>query len=558
MKRFMKSLHPDNLEDLIAGVAMYRPGPMQFIDSFCNRKFGKEPIVYDTPREEKFLRVTYGLPVYQEQVMQIFQELAGYSLGEADIVRRAMGKKDKAALLQQKEKFIFGGTSITNGSHIDGCIARGIPEETANKIFSDMRSFAQYAFNKSHAAAYATLAYQTAWLKKYYCKEFICALLNDRLNNIDEITKYVSYLRGKGYDVFPPDINKSKTGFTVVPSGIRFGLSALKGAGQGAIDAIIAEREDKGLFADFPDFILRCINYINTRLVEGLIYAGAFDSMNVKRSQLILVYEQLIARAKIIEKQKESAQISFFDMLQGPEDKLTVDYPSVPEFDHTEKLAKEKEVTGIYVSGHPFEKYMGKVEGCNFDCSILDDYSTDDEGNKIYNAMENEQRVVFAGIITSVRRTTTKRTGASMAIIHVEDIYGTCECVCFPAVYEKYRDLIGPDHIVRITGHINIDTDQGSVSCIVDEVADVNELKAAAASGKPAQAQKILWLNASALPDALFDDMVDMLGNYEGGDTPCRIVRGGKKYKYPKNLNYCRGLVAELNYYITMQDIVLK
>ncbi|MCD8306670.1 MAG: DNA polymerase III subunit alpha [Clostridia bacterium] len=556
MKRFMKSLHPDNLEDLIAGVAMYRPGPMQFIDSFCNRKFGKEPIVYDTPQEEKFLRVTYGLPVYQEQVMQIFQALAGYSLGEADVVRRAMGKKDKAALLQQKEKFIFGGTSITNGSHIDGCIARGIPEETANKIFNDMRNFASYAFNKSHAAAYATLAYQTAWLKNYYCKEFICALLNDRLDKIDEITKYVLYLRNKGYDVFPPDINRSVTAFAVVPTGIRFGLSALKGAGQAAIDAIINERNEKGPFADFPDFILRCINYINTRLVEGLIYAGAFDSMGVKRSQLIQVYEQLIARAKIIEKQKESAQISFFDIF-ATDDKLTVDYPKIPEFDHAEKLAKEKEVTGIYVSGHPFEKYMGKVEGCNFDLSILDDYSEDDEGNRIYNAMENDQKVTFAGIITSVRKTTTRRTGASMAIINVEDVYGSMECVCFPAVFEKYRDLISPDHIVRISGRISIDPDKSQeASCAVDDIVDVNALKAAAA--KPAAPQKVLWLNASGLTEGQFDDMLDMLQNYEGGDTPCRIVRSGKKFKYPRPLNYCRGLVAELNYYITMQDILLK
>ncbi|MCD8294182.1 MAG: DNA polymerase III subunit alpha [Clostridia bacterium] len=553
MKRFMKSLHPDNLEDLIAGVAMYRPGPMQFIDSFCNRKFGKEPIIYDTPREEKILKVTYGLPVYQEQVMQIFQELAGYSLGEADIVRRAMGKKDKVALMQQKEKFIFGGTSITNGSHIDGCIARGIPEETANKIFNDMRAFASYAFNKSHAAAYATLAYQTAWLKKYYCKEFICALLNDRLDKMDEITKYVLYLRNLGYDVFQPDINKSCTAFTVVPSGIRFGLSALKGAGQGAIDAIIAERNEHGLFVDFPDFIMRCVNNINTRLVEGLIYAGAFDSLGVKRSQLIQVYEQLIARAKIIEKQKESAQISFFDTLLG-EDKLTVEYPDVPEFDHTEKLAKEKEVTGIYVSGHPFEKYMGKVEGCNFDCSILDDYSEDDEGNKIYNAMENDQKVTFAGIITSVRRTTTRRTGASMAIINVEDVYGTMECVCFPAIYEKYRDLVTQDRIVRIAGRINMDQNQ-AVSCVVDEIADVSTLRTITA--RPKEPQKVLWLNGSALTDALFEDMVDMLYNYPG-DSPCRIVRGGKKFKFPQGVNYCRGLIAELNYFITMQDILLK
>lgn len=215
MKRFMKNLRPDCLEDLIAGVSLYRPGPMQFIDSFCRRKHGQEEIKYDCPQEEKILKVTYGIPVYQEQVMQIFQDLGGFSLGEADLVRRAMGKKDKKTLMAQKEKFINGGISDTNGSEIVGCKKNGISVNVANKIFGDMENFASYAFNKSHAAAYATLAYQTAWLKKYYCKEFICALLNNRLNKIDEITKYVLYLKEKGYKVLPPDINKSKTVFTV-------------------------------------------------------------------------------------------------------------------------------------------------------------------------------------------------------------------------------------------------------------------------------------------------------------------------------------------------------
>ena len=293
MKRFMKNLRPDCLEDLIAGVSLYRPGPMQFIDSFCRRKHGQEEIKYDCPQEEKILKVTYGIPVYQEQVMQIFQDLGGFSLGEADLVRRAMGKKDKKTLMAQKEKFINGGISDTNGSEIVGCKKNGISVNVANKIFGDMENFASYAFNKSHAAAYATLAYQTAWLKKYYCKEFICALLNNRLNKIDEITKYVLYLKEKGYKVLPPDINKSKTVFTVENDGVRFGLSALKGAGQAVIDAVIEERNKNGDFKDFPDFVSRCISVLNSRLVEGLILSGAFDAMGVKRSQLEEIYEPL-------------------------------------------------------------------------------------------------------------------------------------------------------------------------------------------------------------------------------------------------------------------------
>ncbi|MGN0818370.1 MAG: DNA polymerase III subunit alpha, partial [Candidatus Coproplasma sp.] len=332
MKKFMRTLKPDCLEDLIAGVSLYRPGPMRFIDSFCDRKHGVEPITYDCPEEEKILKVTYGIPVYQEQVMQIFQFLAGFSLGEADLVRRAMGKKDKKTLMAQKEKFINGGISDTNGSEIVGCVKNGISAEVAAKIFADMEGFASYAFNKSHAAAYATLAYQTAWLKKYYCKEFICALLNNRLNKIDEITKYVLYLKDKGMKVLPPDINKSKTVFSVENDGVRFGLSALKGTGQSAINDVIAEREKNGKFKDFPDFVLRCAALVNKRIIEGLILSGAFDEMGIARSRLFAVYDGLYSRAVGINKQKNSDQISLFgDFIQ--EEKLEVTYPDLPEYE---------------------------------------------------------------------------------------------------------------------------------------------------------------------------------------------------------------------------------
>ena len=414
MKRFMKNLKPDCLEDLIAGVSLYRPGPMRFIDSFCKRKHGQEPISYDCSQEEKILKVTYGIPVYQEQVMQIFQDLAGFSLGEADLVRRAMGKKDKKTLMAQKEKFINGGVSTTNGNEIKGCVQNGIPAEVANKIFGDMEGFASYAFNKSHAAAYAVLAYQTAWLKKYYCKEFICALLNNRLNKIDEITKYVIYLKEKGYKVYPPDINKSKTVFTVEKNGVRFGLSALKGAGQTAIDSIIEERTKNGDFKDFPDFISRSVNWLNSRLVEGLIFAGAFDEMGVKRSQLALVYDQLCSRAKAISKQRDSAQMSLFGNFIE-EEKLDVNYPDIPEYELNEKLSKEKLVLGVYVSGHPFEKYMNAFPDCTFDCSYLEDYVEDEDGNRTFNRIEDGMRITMSGIISSYRRTTTKRTGTYMA-----------------------------------------------------------------------------------------------------------------------------------------------
>ena len=554
MKKFMRQLKPDCLEDLIAGVSLYRPGPMRFIDDFCNRKHGTAPITYDTPEEEKILKVTYGIPVYQEQVMQIFQYLAGFSLGEADLVRRAMGKKDKKTLMAQKEKFINGGISDTNGSTIVGCVKNGISAEVASKIFADMEGFASYAFNKSHAAAYATLAYQTAWLKKYYIKEFICALLNNRLNKIEEITKYVLYLKDKGIKVLPPDINKSKTVFSVQDDGVRFGLSALKGTGQGAIDDVIAERTQNGEFKDFPDFVLRCAPFVNKRIIEGLILAGAFDSMGVHRSQLFAVYDDVYSRASGISKQKSGAQMSLFGEFIE-EERLEVTYPDIPEYEVMDKLSKEKEVLGVYVSGHPFEKYKNAFKEANFNCSMLE-YVEDEDGNRSYPNVEQGMQVEMGGIISAYRRTTTKRTGAFMAFVTVEDIYGSVECVAFPAIYERVKAAIANDKIVTVKGKLDLDGGK-EPSIILDDLKEFDTesfsgggVKKPAAGGK----QPVLWLNATALTDTDFEDFVSMLSNYEGG-TACAILRGNKKYRLPGGINYCRGLLAELCGYITEKDI---
>lgn len=558
MKKFMRQLKPDCLEDLIAGVSLYRPGPMRFIDDFCNRKHGLAPIIYDTPEEEKILKVTYGIPVYQEQVMQIFQYLAGFSLGEADLVRRAMGKKDKKTLMAQKEKFIHGGISDTNGSKIVGCVNNGISAEIAAKIFADMEGFASYAFNKSHAAAYATLAYQTAWLKKYYCKEFICALLNNRLNKIEEITKYVLYLKDKGIKVLPPDINKSKTVFSVQDGGVRFGLSALKGTGQGAIDDVINERQKNGDFKDFPDFVLRCASFVNKRIIEGLILSGAFDSMGIARSRLFAVYDDVYSRAVGINKQKSGAQMSLFGEFIE-EEQLQVNYPDIPEYDVMEKLFKEKQVLGVYVSGHPFEKYKVAFKDKNFNCSMLE-YTEDEEGNRSYTQVEQGMLVEMGGIISAYRRTTTKRTGAIMAFITIEDMYGSVECVAFPAIFEKVKAAIANDRIVTVKGKLDIDGGK-EPSIILD---DLKEFDIEAFEGKPSGGIKsnssaagkrpVLWLNATALSDTDFDDFVAMLGNYEG-PTTCAIVRGNKKYKLPSGVNYCRGLLAEISSFIFEKDI---
>ena len=555
MKRFMKQLKPDCLEDLIAGVSLYRPGPMRFIDDFCKRKHGEEPIVYDCPEEEKILKVTYGIPVYQEQVMQIFQNLAGFSLGEADLVRRAMGKKDKKTLMAQKEKFINGGISDTNGSKIDGCVANGIEAKIAEKIFADMEGFASYAFNKSHAAAYATLAYQTAWLKKYYCKEFICALLNNRLNKIDEITKYIIYLKEKGMKVLPPDINRSKTAFSVEGDGILFGLSALKGSGQAAIDDVIKERTAHGLFKDFPDFLMRCAGVVNKRIIEGLILAGAFDAMGIPRSQLYAVYDELYTRASAINKQRNSAQLSLFGEIIA-DDRLDVNYPNIPEFDLMDKLSKEKLVLGVYVSGHPFERYMSAFTDCSFNCSDLTDYVEDEDGNRTYNKISDGASVTMGGIISNIRRTTTRSSGAFMAFVTVEDIYGTIECVAFPSIYERIKAVLAADKIVRLRGKLDL-SKEDEPSIILDGMTEFDPTgfdKKSTNTHRAVKRQATLWLNATELSDDDFNDMVSMLSNYEG-ETACAIVRGKQKFRLSHGINYCRGLLAELCSYILEQDI---
>ena len=555
MKRFMKTLKPDTLEDLIAGISLYRPGPMKFIDSFCKRKHGEEPITYDCPEEEKILKVTYGIPVYQEQVMQIFQFLAGFSLGEADLVRRAMGKKDKKTLMAQKEKFINGGISDTNGSKIVGCVNNGISADVAAKIFANMEGFASYAFNKSHAAAYATLAYQTAWLKRYYCKEFICALLNNRLNKIDEITKYVLYIKEKGMKLFPPDINKSKTAFAVENDGIRFGLSALKGSGQAAIDEVIKERTENGPFVDFPDFIMRCAGVVNKRIIEGLILAGAFDSMGVRRSQLYAVYDELYSRAVAINKQKNSNQLSLFgDIIE--EEKLMVDYPDLPEYELMEKLSREKQVLGVYVSGHPFEKYMAAFRECNFNCSLISYFNEDEDGNRTYNSITDGMAVNMGGIISAYKRTTTRSSGATMAFLTLEDVYGSVECVAFPAIYERSKAAIAVDKIVSIKGKLDL-SKPDEPTIILDTVKEFDRDGFDSANAKAntvKQRKATLWLNASELSDEDFDEIVGVLTNYEG-ETLCAIVRGNKKYRLPSGINYCRGLIAELRGYLYEKDI---
>lgn len=304
--------------------------------------------MYDTPYLEPILKNSYGVIVYQEQVMQIFQHLAGYSLGQADLVRRAMAKKHLDELMAQKDKFIYG--DIEKGGNITGCVSKGIPAEVAAKIFADMESFASYAFNKSHAAAYAVVAYRTAYLKYFYPKEFLAGILNDRLDKIEEVSKYIAYMKERGIAVLQPDINRSKTIFAVEGKGLRIGLGALRGIGIEAIESVIQERNDHGEFTDFADFNVRCAKYINKRIVESLIYAGAFDCFGYPRAVFIAVYEEVLSRVTAMEKQKSGDQISLFGNIIE-EEKVVIDYPVIPEYDQAENCRSKNRCSGCTSAG---------------------------------------------------------------------------------------------------------------------------------------------------------------------------------------------------------------
>ena len=553
MKKFMKELKPGCLEDIIAGVALYRPGPMAYIPTYISNKLNPAQVKYDTPLLEHILKVTYGVIVYQEQVMQIFQDLAGFSLGQADLVRRAMGKKNKAELMAQKDKFIFG--NIKDGGNIEGAVSRGIPKEVAAKIFGDMESFASYAFNKAHATCYAVLAYRTAYLKRFYPKEFLAAILNNRIDKIDEVSKYIVYLKEKNILVLQPDVNKSKTYFSVQGNGVRFGLSALKGVGVNATHAIIDEREKHGEFKNFPDFVFRCASFLNKRMLEGLICAGAFDCFGVYRSQLLLVYESVLDRANKISKQKQSMQMSLFgDIIV--EDNTNLDYPNVPELETGDKLAKEKAVLGVYVSGHPFEKFSKMFEDCSFSCLKLQNFEEDDDGRKTYPELTDGATVTMGGIIGSYKKINT-RSGSSMAFISVEDLYGSIECVAFPNVYDKIKNIVLADKVVRLSGKMQLDDEKAPVIILdkMEEFTGTQTAQPQEVSRPVRKTEHALWLNASELTDDEFDELTELFSHYANGTAIIKIKRGASKYKM-SNVNDCRGLREELRLFLDDKDIV--
>ncbi len=553
MKRFMKQLRPTCLEDLIAGISLYRPGPMDFIPNYLKNRAEPEKIHYLTPLLKPILEKTYGVIIYQEQVMQIFRNLAGYSLGQADLVRRAMAKKHLNELMAQKDKFIYGDVDKVVGKDKDGnpvygsitgCQAHGISPEVASELFAQMESFASYAFNKSHAAAYAVVTYETAYLKKYYPKEFLAGVLNNRISKIDEVAKYIVYMREKNIGILPPDVNRSKAYFAVEGDGIRIGLCALRGVGIAAMESVVNERMKNGPFADFSDFLMRCISFINKKMVEALILGGAFDSLGHTRSQFAAVYEELMRRIQALDKQRSSRQISLFgDIIV--EEAPKAEYPSIPEWEKEELLSKEKSILGVYVSGHPFEKYAHRFSDCTFNTGMLTDFEEDEETHdRTYNLVKAGDPVTMGGIIAGIKKISTK-SGGFMSFITVEDLYGSVECLAFPKIYEKTRSIVKQDAVVRVKGKIDIPSEKAPV-IIVDSIEALKP--DVAPEMPPAQAEgEVLWLDARALTEDDFNELIEMLSDYEGG-TRTKILFGGKRFEYSVRLS--RALLAEVRMFL--------
>jgi len=458
MRQFLKELKPDNFEDIIAGISLYRPGPMDQIPRYIANKKNPESIKYTDPSLEKVLQVTYGCMVYQEQVMQIVRDLAGYSLGRSDLVRRAMAKKKAEIMKQERHNFIYGIVDDDGNVIVPGALRNGIAEDKANRIFDEMMEFAKYAFNKSHAAAYALIAYQTAWLKYHYPVEFMAALMTSVIGNSEKVAGYIQYCRKKGIEVLPPDINESHIKFTVVDGNIRFGLAAVKNVGLSPIKSILKAREEKGKFRSLVDFCQKVDGAaINKRLVESLIKCGAFDSLNVYRSQLMAVYEKVMDSVAQERRRNIDGQISLFEQFSSSkETALEMDIlPDIKEFPKKILLSMEKETLGVYISGHPLAEYKDILENMTTTLDLQSLKHFEEEGVNAGVDLKDGSSVTIGGIVVERKRKAT-RNNNMMAFVTLEDLYGTVELIVFPTIFKKYSTLLEVDKTVIVEGRISM------------------------------------------------------------------------------------------------------
>ena len=570
-QKFMKELQPTCIEDIVAAVSLYRPGPMDSIPRYVQNKHNPEKTTYDHPILEPILSVTYGCIVYQEQVMRIVQDMAGYTLGQADMVRRMMGKKKMDAMIAERQIFLNGRPAANGKTAIDGALKRGVPADVANKVWSEMESFASYAFNKSHAAAYSYITYQTAYLKCYYEPEFLTSILNNRITSADEIKNYVAYAKEEKIEVLPPDINLSETYFSVKDGKIRFGLAALKNVGIGVVDTIIAERNLNGNYKDLEDFIKRLDGQaLNKRCVESMILSGAFDCFGVKRSQMMNVYEIIIDRVSKDKKNRATGQLDMFGGSSSmPSIENKVEYPNIAEYSDQTKLKFEKQVVGTYISGHPLDNYIDKLSKFNFNSSMIKEESEEDEmvveedSENLSTVEENElkdgMQISCGGILSEIKKVLTKSSNKEMAILKVEDLYGSFDVMLVPNTYDKYKNKLAEDCMFSVYGKLSMrDGEKPIVIASNLTFWSVDESEPAEIKEEKKEVQKTLYLRYNTKDGVIHPQILSILKNYVG-DTPVIIKCTGldKSFKLSFKTNANNYLLNELNAILSEEDIKL-
>lgn len=554
MRSFMKQLKPDNFEDIVAGISLYRPGPMDSIPNYINNKNNPGHVEYLHEKLKPIMEVTYGCLVYQEQVMQVVRDLGGYSYGRSDLVRRAMGKKKMDVMEKERQYFIHGKFDDNGELEIAGCVRNGVPEEIGNKIFDDMIDFAKYAFNKSHAAAYGVLAYQTAYLKAHYPVEFMAALITSVMGNTDKVVEYIRECNNLKIDILKPDINKSFTKFSVEGKSIRFGLAAVKNVGVNVLNNIIAERENGGEFKDFNEFCKRLDSKdSNKRIIESLIKCGAFDEMGNNRASLLLGYEKLLESIALDRKKNLVGQVSLFDGFEmdaaiNNDIQNMYKLPQVKELEEKEKLYLEKEVLGMYVSGHPLSQYKDKLKkNTTINNADLNDIKED----YVSYLNLNEKEVTMGGIVINKTIRTTKRNDL-MAIIELEDLYGVIEVIVFPQVLQKYNTIIQEDKIIYIKGRLSIKEDENA-KLIAREIIDMNE--------SINQEKPTLYLKINSIENKdLVNDLISVATKYKG-DNDIYIYAENIKQMYKWNhikVNINENLINELQNILPRTSIKVK
>ena len=540
MKSFMKELKPRSLEDVIAGIALYRPGPMDFIPKYVKGKNEAGKIIYECPQLEPILSPTYGCIVYQEQVMQIVRELAGYSYGRSDLVRRAMSKKKESVMIKERKNFVYGNEE----EGVPGCISNGISEEAANHIFDEMVDFAKYAFNKSHAAAYAVVSYQTAFLKCYYPVEFMAALMTSVIDNPGKVSEYIYTCRQMSIEILPPDINEGDAVFTVSNGSIRYALAAIKGIGKPVIGAIVTEREENGSFTSLKDFATRLSGKeVNKRTIESFIKAGVFSGLHSNRRQLMMSYVQILDSIAADKKKTLTGQMTLFDFA-GEEEKqeYEVTMPEVEEYSKEQLLAFEKEVLGIYVSGHPLEAYEARLQK-NI-TAYSNDFAIDEEIEKP-KVMDGSLETI-GGMVTA-KTVKTTRNNSMMAFITLEDLFGVVEVIIFPKDYEKYKTMVELDQKIFVRGKVTVEEEKAA-KLICQNIIPFDSIP------------QELWIKYPNLETFQNDEeaLYGILREYDGNDTViiyCEAEKCMKKLPKSRSIKVNNDLIQRLNTIYSVENV---